>query len=64
MILIIIIILWYSLDMNIALALAAVTAIATTAGGLLAIRSKDRLHIILGLAAGLLLGLVAFDLLT
>lgn len=49
--------------MNIALALAAITAIATTAGGLLAIKSRDRLHIILGLAAGLLLGLVAFDLL-
>ena len=49
--------------MNIALALAAVTAIATTMGGLLAIKSRDRLHIVLGLAAGLLLGLVAFDLL-
>jgi ZIP family zinc transporter len=49
--------------MNITLVLAAVTAIATTAGGLLAIKSKDRLHIVLGLAAGLLLGLVAFDLL-
>jgi len=49
--------------MNISLALAAVTALATTAGGLLAIKSKDRLHIVLGLAAGLLLGLVAFDLL-
>jgi zinc transporter ZupT len=49
--------------MNISLLLAAVTALATTAGGLLAIKSKDRLHIVLGLAAGLLLGLVAFDLL-
>ncbi len=49
--------------MNTALALAAVTAIATTMGGLLAIKSRDRLHIVLGLAAGLLLGLVAFDLL-
>lgn len=49
--------------MNISLVLAALTAIATTAGGLLAIRSKDRLHLVLGLAAGLLLGLVAFDLL-
>ena len=51
------------LGMNTALLLAAVTAIATTAGGLLAIKSKDRLHVVLGLAAGLLLGLVAFDLL-
>ena len=49
--------------MNLAIALAAVTAIATTSGGFLAIRSKDRLHLVLGLSAGLLLGLVAFDLL-
>lgn len=49
--------------MNIAIALAALTAIATTAGGFLAIRSRDRLHLVLGLSAGLLLGLVAFDLL-
>ena len=49
--------------MNIAIALAAITAIATTAGGFLAIKSKDRLHLVLGLSAGLLLGLVAFDLL-
>lgn len=33
------------------------------AGGLFAIRHKDRLHRILGYAAGVLLGLVAFDLL-
>ena len=49
--------------MNIAIVLAAVTAIATSAGGFLAIRSRDRLHLVLGLSAGLLLGLVAFDLL-
>jgi ZIP family zinc transporter len=49
--------------MNIAIALAALTAIATTAGGFLAIKSKDRLHLVLGLSAGLVLGLVAFDLL-
>jgi ZIP family zinc transporter len=49
--------------MNIAIALAAITAVATTAGGYIAIKSKDRLHIVLGLSAGLLLGLVAFDLL-
>jgi len=49
--------------MTIAVLLAAVTVIATTAGGLLAIRSRDRLHLVLGLSAGLLLGLVAFDLL-
>ncbi len=49
--------------MNIAIGLAALTAIATTAGGYLAIKAKDRLHLVLGLSAGLLLGLVAFDLL-
>ena len=49
--------------MNLAIVLAAVTATATAAGGLLALRAKDRLHLVLGLAAGLLLGLVAFDLL-
>jgi len=49
--------------MNIAIILAAITALATTAGGFLAIKSKDRLHLVLGLSAGLLLGLVAFDLL-
>ena len=49
--------------MNIAIILAASTAIATTTGGYLAIKSKDRLHLVLGLSAGLLLGLVAFDLL-
>lgn len=49
--------------MNIAIVLAAATALATTAGGFLAIKAKDRLHLVLGLSAGLLLGLVAFDLL-
>lgn len=49
--------------MNTAIILAAVTAVATAGGGLLALRAKDRLHLVLGLAAGLLLGLVAFDLL-
>jgi len=49
--------------MNIAIGLAALTAIATSAGGYLAIKSRDHLHLVLGLSAGLLLGLVAFDLL-
>jgi ZIP family zinc transporter len=48
--------------MNQAIILAAITALATAAGGLLALRAKDRLHLVLGLSAGLLLGLVAFDL--
>ena len=49
--------------MNIAIVLAALTAVATTFGGFIAVKSKDRLHLVLGLSAGLLLGLVAFDLL-
>jgi ZIP family zinc transporter len=53
----------YTNFMNIAIGLAALTAIATSAGGYLAIKSRDHLHLVLGLSAGLLLGLVAFDLL-
>ena len=49
--------------MNTAIALAALTALATTTGGFIAIKVRDRLHLVLGLSAGLLLGLVAFDLL-
>ncbi len=45
-----------------AILLAGLTVLATTAGGFVAIRSKDRFHLVLGLSAGLLLGLVAFDL--
>ena len=47
----------------IAIVLAAVTVGSTTLGGSVALRSKDRFHLVLGLAAGLLLGLVGFDLL-
>ncbi len=46
----------------IAIALAALTVGATTLGGITALKSKDRFHLVLGLSAGLLLGLVAFDL--
>ena len=49
--------------MNLAIGLSALTVLATTAGCFLAIKSRDRLHLVLGLSAGLLLGLVAFDLL-
>ncbi len=59
----IILIICYPPAMNIALGLAALTAAATALGGLLALKSKDRLHLVLGLSAGLLLGLVAFELL-
>ncbi|MGI9194926.1 MAG: ZIP family metal transporter [Candidatus Nanopelagicus sp.] len=43
--------------------LAAITVFATFLGGMLALRAKDRFHLVLGLSAGLLLGLVSFDLL-
>ena len=49
--------------MNIAILLAGLTALSTFAGGALALKARDRLHLVLGLSAGLLLGLVAFDLL-
>lgn len=46
-----------------AIFLAALTVISTAFGGLIALRSRDRFHLVLGLSAGLLLGLVGFDLL-
>ena len=46
-----------------AIYLAALTVLSTAIGGLLALKAKDRFHLILGLSAGLLLGLVGFDLL-
>lgn len=46
-----------------AITLAVLTGVGTALGGVLAFRTKDRLHLVLGLSAGLLLGLVAFDLL-
>lgn len=49
--------------MNLAILFSAITVLATTFGGYLALRSSDRFHLILGLSAGLLLGLVGFDLL-
>ena len=44
------------------LLLALMTALATTLGGFIAVKSRDRLHLVLGLSAGLLLGLVFFEL--
>jgi ZIP family zinc transporter len=49
--------------MNLAIAFAAITVLATTFGGYIALKSKDKFHLVLGLSAGLLLGLVGFDLL-
>lgn len=46
-----------------AILIALLTVTATALGGLLALRSHQRLHLVLGLSAGLLLGLVSFGLL-
>ena len=46
-----------------AIFLAALTVAATAIGGLIALKAKDQFHLVLGLSAGLLLGLVGFDLL-
>lgn len=42
---------------------AVTTFFSTTLGGLFALRNRDRLHRILGFTAGVLLGVIAFDLL-
>lgn len=47
--------------MPVLISLAAL--VATVSGGITAILSRDRLHLILGFSAGVLLGVVAFDLL-
>lgn len=39
-----------------------ISLVATLVGGLVALRARDHLHLVLGLAAGVLLGVVAFDL--
>jgi ZIP family zinc transporter len=46
-----------------AVLLAGITVLSTGLGGTLAFRSKDKFHLVLGLSAGFLLGLVSFDLL-
>lgn len=45
------------------IAFAFSTFVSTLLGGLFALRNRDRLHLILGFTGGVLLGLVAFDLL-
>lgn len=47
----------------IAVLLAAATFVSTLLGGLVGLRNKDHLHRFLGYTAGVLLGVVAFDLL-
>src|ERR1700712_98686 len=46
-----------------ALLLAVGTVFSTAAGGLVALRFQDRLHLVLGFSAGVILGVIAFDLL-
>ncbi len=43
--------------------IAVLSALAAQAGGLIALKNRDKLNLSLGLTAGVLLGLVAFDLL-
>ncbi|MDX6742918.1 ZIP family metal transporter [Actinocorallia sp. A-T 12471] len=45
-----------------AILVAAVAALATLFGGWVAARTRDRRHLVLGFAAGLMLGVVGFDL--
>ncbi|MFI0357453.1 ZIP family metal transporter [Actinomadura sp. 9N407] len=45
-----------------ALVLSVVAFLMTLTGGLVAMRVRDRRHLVLGLAGGLILGVVAFDL--
>ncbi len=47
--------------MNIAIFLSICTFISTFIGGLVSLKYKSKLHIILGFTAGVLLGVVAFD---
>ena len=44
------------------IAVALITVLGTALGGMLALRTKDRMHLLLGFSGGLLLGLAAFDL--
>ncbi|WP_375492093.1 ZIP family metal transporter [uncultured Jatrophihabitans sp.] len=46
-----------------AILVSLVALLSTLGGGLVALRIRDRLHLVLGLAAGVMLGVVGFDLL-
>jgi zinc transporter ZupT len=46
-----------------AVLLSLLTLLSTSAGGLAALGFRDRLHLVLGVTAGVLLGVVSFDLL-
>jgi ZIP family zinc transporter len=45
------------------LLVALATVVSTALGGIVALRARDRIHLVLGASAGVMLGLVAFDLL-
>jgi ZIP family zinc transporter len=47
----------------VAILFALLTVVSTLTGGLFALRYRDHLHLLLGLSAGLILGVFAFDLL-
>lgn len=49
--------------MLLAIALACSTFLSTLLGGIVALKNRDRLHRILGLTAGVILGVIAFELL-
>ena len=46
-----------------AVGIALLTFVSTSVGGLFALRHRDRLHLILGFTAGVIVGVVAFDVL-
>jgi ZIP family zinc transporter len=48
---------------RVAVLVALTTVLSTALGGFVALRARDRLLLVLGFAAGVMLGLVAFDLL-
>jgi len=48
--------------MDMAVLISLLTVLATALGGTFALRSKDHMHLLLGLSGGLLLGLASFDL--
>jgi len=47
----------------VAILFSLVTFVSTFIGGLVAIKNKDRLHLIMGFTAGVLIGVVSFDVL-
>jgi ZIP family zinc transporter len=51
------------LGATVVILLALSTFVSTSVGGLVALRNKDRLHLVLGFTAGVILGVVAFDVL-